>query len=84
MKIRIYTTRWCGYCRAAKSLLTEHGVAFEELPVDGDSATRARLAQENGGYSTVPMIFIDDRFIGGYDQLAVLARANKLPVAPPS
>lgn len=83
MTIRIYTTRWCGYCRAAKSLLTEHGLPFDEIPVDGDSATRARLARENGGYSTVPMIFFDDRFIGGYDQLESLARAGKLPGAAP-
>ena len=78
MKIRVYTTRWCGYCRAAKSLLSERGLAFEEIPVDGDDATRARLARENGGYSTVPMIFFDDRFIGGYDQLSALDRAGKL------
>ncbi|MBT9558671.1 MAG: glutathione S-transferase N-terminal domain-containing protein [Myxococcales bacterium] len=78
MTIRIYTTRWCGYCRAAKALLNERGLAFEEIPVDGDSATRARLAHEHDGYSTVPMVFIDDRFIGGYDQLAALDRAGKL------
>jgi glutaredoxin 3 len=82
--ITIYTTRWCGYCRAAKSLLTERGLAFEEIPVDGDGATRARLARENDGYSTVPMIFFDGRFIGGYDQLSALDRAGKLPASSPS
>ena len=69
MKVKIYTTRFCGFCRAAKELLTKKGIPFEEIPLDNDPKKRAQLSAQLQGYSTVPMIFIDDTFIGGYSEL---------------
>jgi glutaredoxin 3 len=75
--VRIYTTTYCGYCDAAKSLLEKKGVAFEEIDCTSDPATRRWLV-ERTGRRTVPQIFIRDQAIGGYDELRALDRAGKL------
>ena len=76
-KIEIYTTGWCPYCHAAKSLLTRKGVAFSELSVAGAEA-RSDMIQRAHGRRTVPQIFLDGRHIGGYDDLAALERSGRL------
>ena len=77
-KIVLYTTRYCGFCNRAKMLLQQKGLAFEEHPVDDDPALRKKVSDSVGGYRTVPMIFIDEKFIGGFTELAQLDRANEL------
>jgi glutaredoxin 3 len=76
-RIRMYTTAWCGYCHRAKALLEARGLAYEEIPMDGDPAFRAKLLELTGHW-TVPQILIDDRPIGGYVELAQLDRAGEL------
>jgi glutaredoxin 3 len=76
--IRIYTTPYCGYCVAAKRLLTRRGYRFEEIDVSRNLGLRARVSQQVGHYRTVPMIFIDDEFIRGYDELVVLDESGEL------
>lgn len=71
-RIEIYTTPTCPYCIAAKKLLTQKGAAFEEISVAGDPEGRKRMSARAGGRSTVPQIFIDDRHIGGCDDLYAL------------
>ena len=68
-KVVIYTTRYCSYCDAAKNFLQSHGVPFKEIDVTGDDAMRDKLVQMSGGRETVPQIFVDDKPIGGYDEL---------------
>jgi len=75
--VKIYTTPYCPYCHAAKDLLAEKGVAFTEIDVAGDFAGRARLADATG-MRTVPQIFIGERSIGGYDELAALESRGQL------
>jgi glutaredoxin 3 len=76
-KIRIYTTRWCGYCVRAKALLNSRGLDYEEVAMDDDPAFRARLQELTGGW-TVPQILIDERPIGGYTELWRLDRDGRL------
>jgi glutaredoxin 3 len=76
--IRIYTTPYCGYCVAAKRLLARRGYLFEEIDVSRDHGLRERISRQVGNYRTVPMIFIDDEFIRGYDELVVLDDSGKL------
>ena len=78
MKIKIYTTKYCGFCLRAKELLSKNSLDYEEIPLDDDPAQRQRLADENNGYRTVPMIFIDDTFIGGFTELAQLNQQGKI------
>lgn len=73
----MYTTRICGYCVAAKRLLSARGIPFSEVDVSRDVEKRAWLVQATG-QRTVPQIFIGDESIGGYDELAALDRSGRL------
>ena len=75
--IRIYTTRWCGYCVRAKALLDGKGLDYEEVDLDDDPGFRQRLFDLTGGW-TVPQILIDGRPIGGYTELWHLEREGRL------
>lgn len=75
--VRVYTTRICGYCVAAKRLLDRKGVPFEEIDVSHDHETRAWLVQASG-QRTVPQIFIGERSIGGFSELRALDLAGEL------
>jgi glutaredoxin 3 len=77
-RITIYTGPNCPYCERAKMLLKKKGVAFEEFNVRDDSAKLEEMMQKTGGKKTVPQIFINDRYIGGSDELHALDAAGKL------
>jgi glutaredoxin 3 len=77
MRIRMYTTRWCGYCVRAKALLDRRGLDYDEVDLGDDPGFRARLNELTGGW-TVPQIMIDDRPIGGYTELRRLERDGRL------
>jgi glutaredoxin 3 len=76
-KIRIYTTTTCGYCYAAKELLRQKGLQYEEIDVTGDEKQRAWLRTATG-QRTVPQIFIGERSLGGYTALDRLDRSGEL------
>jgi glutaredoxin 3 len=79
-KVRLYSTRWCGYCVRAKGLLESRGIDYEEVMLDDDPAFRQKLFDLTGGW-TVPQILIDGRPIGGYTELWRLDREGKLELA---
>jgi len=76
--ITIYTTPFCGYCHAAKRLLTNKGQVFTEIDVSRSPKQRQEMMARANGRHTVPQIFIGDTHVGGYDDLAALERAGKL------
>jgi glutaredoxin 3 len=76
-QIQMSTTRWCGYCVHAKTLLQSRGLEFEEIFLDDDPAFRQRLLELTGSW-TVPQILIDGRPIGGYTELWQLDRNGEL------
>lgn len=76
--IEIYTTPICGFCHAAKRLLTSKGASFLETDVMAHPEKRAEMTQRANGGRTVPQIFIDGRHVGGCDDLYALERAGKL------
>lgn len=77
-RIEIYTKFLCPYCSRAKALLTSKNVAFDEYDITMDAPKRAEMIQRAKGGSTVPQIFIDDRHVGGSDDIAQLDRDGKL------
>jgi glutaredoxin 3 len=84
-EITIYTKGFCPHCEAAKALLTRKAAAFVEVKVDADRAAQALMAARAGGRSTVPQIFIDERHIGGCDDLYALEASGHLdPLLAPS
>ena len=76
-RIRVYSTRWCGYCLRAKTLLENKSIEYEEISLDNDPAFRRKLFDLTGGW-TVPQILIDGRPIGGYTELWRLDRDGRL------
>ena len=67
----IYSTSWCGPCASAKRLLSERGIAFTEIDIEEQGMSREDLFEVAGG-RTVPQIIIDEKPIGGYDDLVKL------------
>ena len=76
--IEIYTRPGCGYCTAAKSLLTRKNAAYTEFNVASDPTYRQQMYHRAGAGSTFPQIFIDQTHVGGCDELYALDRAGKL------
>lgn len=76
--VTIYTSQHCPFCFAAKQLLSSLGAELEEIPLDRDDELRQRLSRENGGWRTVPMIFIGQRFVGGFDDVQKLHGSGEL------
>ena len=77
-RIIVYTQPFCGYCTAAKRLLTAKGAPFAEIDVMMEAGKRDEMIERSGGRRTVPQIFIGDRHVGGYDDLYALERAGQL------
>lgn len=77
MTIEIYTQPWCPYCERAMALFDQKGVSYREISAPHGSEAREQSIQRSGRTS-VPQIFIDDRHIGGCDDLLALDRAGKL------
>lgn len=77
-EVVIYTSPMCGYCYRAKKLLERKGVAFTEIDVESDPARRQEMIARAGGRYTVPQIFINNRHVGGCDDLYDLDSAGKL------
>lgn len=76
-QVKIYTKATCSYCRMAKEWFTSHQVPFEEIRVDTDPGKLEEMVRLSN-QRTVPQIFINDQSIGGYDDLASLAKSGKL------
>jgi len=73
----LYSTRLCGFCTRAKALLLAKGVPFTEVGLDGDPEARQALI-ERTGQRTVPQIFVDDVYVGGFRELAILDQQGGL------
>jgi glutaredoxin 3 len=77
-EIVMYSTHSCPYCDRARMLFQRKQVGFKEIKVDTDPAERDIMLKRSGGRRTVPQIFIGDRHIGGFDDLAALDRKGEL------
>lgn len=76
--IVLYTTPYCGFCHAAKRLLVNKGLDFEEIDVSADREKRSEMTARAGGMRTVPQIFIHGHHVGGHAELSALDRAGAL------
>jgi glutaredoxin 3 len=77
-QIEIYTWSMCPFCIRAKSLLKKKGLEFTEYCIDGDNQAREKMALRANGSRSLPQIFINDRHIGGCDELYDLDFQGKL------
>ena len=77
-KIEVYSTTYCPYCDRAKALLKKKGVTFTEYVVDKQDMDKREEMEQRSKRRTVPQIFIDDKHIGGCDDLYALDRQGGL------
>jgi glutaredoxin 3 len=77
-QVEMYSTGFCGYCDRARALLQRKGVSVTEIKVDEKVEDRNTMLKRSGGRRTVPQIFIGDRHVGGYEDLAALDRSGEL------
>ncbi|MEW2373912.1 glutaredoxin 3 [Streptomyces sp. NPDC006656] len=75
--IDIYTKTTCAFSRRAKDLLRNKGVTFNEIAIDDNSQLRDVMVMRSK-QATTPQIFIDNRHIGGYDDLSALDQRGEL------
>ncbi|MEM8580270.1 MAG: glutaredoxin 3 [Pseudomonadota bacterium] len=76
--VEIYTSPLCGYCHAAKKLLSQKGIAFSEIDVLRNPARKPEMIQRANGRTSVPQIFVGTTHVGGCDDLYALDRSGKL------
>lgn len=76
--IEIYSGDYCPYCMRAKSLLKERGLSFTEYNVQQQPEKRAEMAERAPGVRTIPQIFINNRHLGGCDDLYAVDREGEL------
>jgi|TARA_B100000929_G_C15474503_1_gene409002 glutaredoxin 3 len=73
MKAKIYTKNSCTFCGQAKTLMNIRGIDFEEFNMQTTPAMRNELmekcAEINVIPRTVPQIWIDDSYVGGFQEL---------------
>ena len=71
-KVEMYSKMGCPFCIRAKALLKRKGVEVINIPAAMDPNKRAEMRERSGGANTFPQIFIDDKHIGGCDDLYAL------------
>lgn len=72
MKAIVYSTRICPYCVRAKMLLEKRKIDYIEYKVDVNNEMFQQMLELSNGRQSVPQIFIDDKHVGGYDDLVEL------------
>ena len=77
-RVLMYATAACPYCQRAETLLKSRGITeIEKIHIDTDPERREEMIEKTGR-RTVPQIFIGERHVGGFDDLAALDRAGEL------
>lgn len=75
--VEVYCSNFCIYCAMALQLLDRKGVEYHKILVDREPGLRAEM-ERRSQRTSVPQIFIDDRHIGGCDDLLALDRGGRL------
>jgi glutaredoxin 3 len=73
----VYTKIPCGFCEAAKKLLAKFEVDFETIDLTSDVDAQRDLSARTG-HMTMPQIFVGDEFIGGYQELVVAIKDDRI------
>lgn len=75
--ITLYTKDCCAYCANAKRLLTALGIEFDEVDITADPSQELELVSQTR-QRTVPQVFVESTFIGGFTELARMNSEGKL------
>ena len=80
MEAKIYSTKICPYCVRAKMLLEKRNIKYTEYKVDENNEKYMEMLELSGGKQSVPQIFLDEKHIGGYDDLVDLDMEGGLDI----
>lgn len=81
MKVILYTKNYCSYCTMAKNLLSSKNLSYEEVDLTENDELRDKLSTEHQ-WRTVPMIFVNEKFIGGFTELREFDKQGGLDSLP--
>ncbi len=77
--LEVFTAPSCPYCVRAKELLKRRGIPFTETALGWeDEAAWNDLIERSGGMKTVPQIYLGEKLLGGYTELAALDQSGEL------
>lgn len=76
-KIKIYSTSSCPYCVKAKSFFVSQGLDFDEVDLTNKFHEIDEIKKQTG-HKTVPLIFVNENFIGGYTDMIAKIEAGEL------
>lgn len=74
----IYTLSWCPYCRKSKAFFRSEGISYKEYQIDDNESKKTEMLERSDGVKSVPQIYIDNKYIGGYDDLIEAKAKGKL------
>lgn len=77
VSVLVYISPYCRYCTAAKKLLDDLHMPYEEVNIHNNPAMRAQMI-ERTGRKTVPQIYLNDNHVGGFDDFKALSDSGKL------
>ena len=77
-KILMYTGPMCNFCEAAKKLLDRNNLKYTLIDISNGANIREEMTKKSNGRRTIPQIFFDEIHIGGYQELRLLEKENKL------
>ena len=70
--VELYTSPFCGYCIVAKRLLVDRNLNYVEVDLSNEPNRRSEMLLRSGGSHTVPQIFINNKHVGGCNELLAL------------
>ncbi len=77
LQVIIYTKDQCSYCILAKNLLNSMAIKYEVIDLTNNRDLHIKMAEKTG-QNTVPYVFINDKFIGGYQDLQKISQTGKI------
>ena len=79
-RIVVFGAEYCGFCKRAQSLLSKAQVNFSYL--DAEENTDMLLSwQKKENYHKIPMVFIDEKFIGGFSELSKMVKEKQIDLS---
>jgi glutaredoxin 3 len=75
--ITVYTSKFCSFCENTKRFLQQKGFSYQEIDLTNDPNKREELSTKHN-WRTVPMIFIGEELIGGFQDLIKLDESGEL------
>ena len=76
--VTVYMGPMCAYCDAAKRLLNKKNIPFKEINIALEEDKMSEMLEKSNGMKTIPQIFIENKHIGGYDELRDLENKGEL------